>query len=286
MLAAGQVAGFLTSASWMPFEVARRIKKLPYDARMSQTHGISIGKDQVRKRYADWARGEHRREWHVLQIVHTARPDLVPAPLDMDLGADPPWIMMSRLPGVPMGGVLAAEQLDALGVALLALWSVPVADLPLRRFAPDEAWQVMTQRFAVAERPGGLAGSAFDRALAFLAGPPLPVSAGSVVGHGDPNLANYLWDAGAVRIVDFEDAGRSDVAYELATLIEHLGARETGWDGFLAGFDVDPVRLWWSRTLVACQWLLMLLPGGVAAGRNPPATLDRQAARLLTLLDG
>jgi len=43
-------------------------------------------------------------------------------------------------------------------------------------------------------------------------------------------LANYLWDGHRIRIVDFEDAGRSDVAYELASLVEHLSARDTEWD--------------------------------------------------------
>jgi aminoglycoside phosphotransferase (APT) family kinase protein len=239
----------------------------------------------VHKRYADWARGEHEREWHVLRIVHAARPGLVPAPLAADLGATPPWIAMSRLPGTPLGGSLSGEQIAALGAALRALWSVPVADLPLRRFAPAEAWDIISRRFDAADRPGGIAGIAFDRAIAFLSGPRLPAGPASIVGHGDPNLANYLWDHGAVRIVDFEDAGRSDIAYELATLVEHVGARDTGWDAFLAGFDVDPARLRSSRALVASQWLLMLLPGGAAAGRNPPEVLDRQAERLLALLD-
>jgi len=36
-----------------------------------------------------------------------------------------------------------------------------------------------------------------------------------VVAHGDPNLANYLWDGTRVRIVDFEDAGRGDRTVEL-----------------------------------------------------------------------
>jgi len=47
---------------------------------------------------------------------------------------------------------------------------------------------------------------------------------GAVLGQGDGNLANFLWDGGQVRIVDFEDSGPSDRAFELAVLVEHLSA--------------------------------------------------------------
>jgi hypothetical protein len=33
----------------------------------------------------------------------------------------------------------------------------------------------------------------------------------------------------------------------------------------------------------AAHWLLLLLPGGPAARRNPPGTLEAQAERILTL---
>jgi hypothetical protein len=35
----------------------------------------------------------------------------------------------------------------------------------------------------------------------------------------------------------------------------------------------------------ALFWLMLLLPGSPAHHRNPPGTLERQAARLLLLLD-
>jgi aminoglycoside phosphotransferase (APT) family kinase protein len=45
-----------------------------------------------------------------------------------------------------------------------------------------------------------------------------------VLGHGDPNLANFLWDGSQLRLVDFEDSGPGDRAFELALLTEHLSA--------------------------------------------------------------
>ena len=46
----------------------------------------------------------------------------------------------------------------------------------------------------------------------------------AVLGHGDPCLANYLWDGDRIRLIDFEDCGPSDRAFELAILTEHISA--------------------------------------------------------------
>ena len=169
------------------------------------------------------------------------------------------------------------------------MWSVPADSLPPRRFDPASALSVIGDRFASSARPAGVAGEAFDAAVAFLASSALssalsPDGGPAIVGHGDPNLANYLWDGLRVRVVDFEDAGRSDVAYELATLVEHLSARAVDAAAFCARFDVDAGRLRAARALWAAFWLHLLLPGGPAARRNPPGTLDAQARRLLDLL--
>jgi thiamine kinase-like enzyme len=40
--------------------------------------------------------------------------------------------------------------------------------------------------------------------------------AAKVFGNADGNLANFLWDGARCRIVDFEDSGVSDPAYEAA----------------------------------------------------------------------
>jgi Phosphotransferase enzyme family len=254
---------------------------------MTYTHVLVASKDSLVKRYSSWGRGEHRREWAVLTVLHEHLSGLVPAPLQADLDATPPQICMSRVPGAPLRGPLTPVQLDALEVALRAMWSVPPGDLPPRRFFPAEAWQVGRTCFARTRRPDGIAGAAFDAAVEFLRGPVMAQGSRHVVGHSDPNLSNYLWDGHVVRIVDFEDAGRSDEAYELATLVEHLAARtadDATWDSFLERFDVDAARLLAGRRLTAVLWLQMLMPGGVAASRNPPGTLERQAERVLDLL--
>ena len=49
--------------------------------------------------------------------------------------------------------------------------------------------------------------------------------------------------------------------------------------------DVDFSLLATVRRRFAIYWLAHLLPGGRAADRNPPGTLERQAARVLDLLN-
>jgi hypothetical protein len=253
---------------------------------MPHTHDLVLTDGVLVKRYTSWERGEHRREWTVLNFLHRHISHLVPQPIDCDLEADPPWMSMTELPGRPLEGKLTPAQLDGLERALRAMWAVPAHPLPPRRYATAEAYAIGKAWFTAAQRPQGIAGQAYDAVLAFLDEPALPEPDEVICGHSDPNLANYLWDGQVVRIVDFEDAGRSEVAYELATLIEHLGARDTDWTGFVSGFDVEAQRLRQGRILSGLLWLNLLLPGNPAHKRNPPGTLEAQARRLLDLIAG
>jgi hypothetical protein len=284
------------------------------------THQVSVdpGRRVVIKRFVQAQRDEADREWRALTLLSEHAPGLAPEPILADLAGKPPVIEMSLLPGDPLGGrPLTAEQELALVRALGQLWqSVPVARVvPLPGEAGNEAQLVSVVRqlaveaydtgddplvraahsaglswlaWAVGETgrlvgqdsytdPGGLGGTGWPGLSA-------------VFGHGDANLANFLWDGERVRIVDFEDSGISDRAFELAGLVEHISAwSESGVDGstFVRAFDLtaaERARLADCRRLAALAWLLFLRPGGDAVLRNPPGTLRRQAERLLALL--
>lgn len=232
--------------------------------------------DVLTKRYRSWSRGEPQREWSALNVLAAAAPDLVPRPLDAGLDAEPPFVRMSIVPGTPLGGALSKPELAALETALRELWSVPGDGL-----RPIDA--AALRDLVVARRPAasGLVAEALDAALAW---PRLPASVDGVVGHGDPNLSNYLWDGMKVRIVDFEDAGLSSVEFELANLVEHISSQDTEWDEFVDRFQVDEPRFRAARVLFASFWLTLLMPGGPSADRNPPGTAESQATRLLSLV--
>jgi thiamine kinase-like enzyme len=111
-----------------------------------------------------------------------------------------------------------------------------------------------------------------------------------VLGQGDGNVANFLWDGERCRLVDFEDGGLSDQAFEIADLVEHLSV----WlrsvlvtEDLLRLLAPDPdaaVRVRQARRVLAFYWLNMLLPGKLAHRRNPPDSCERQARRLLQLM--
>jgi hypothetical protein len=246
------------------------------------THTLTFDGPLLVKRYMSWARGEHRREWSVLQLVHRHRPDLAPTPVSADLDAVPPTVTMTVVPGTPLTEHPSPDQLDALTAAITALWTVP---------RPDEAQRDdlhLARRLVDAPRPtDGVAGAAHDAAVAWWRGPDpdrlRTPPADPVLGHRDPNLANYLWDGRRIRIVDFEDAGVSDRANEVALLVEHLSTRRLDSEAVAARFDVDPARLRAARRLWAAFWLWLVLSGGPSP-RSREIT-DAQARRLLRLMD-
>jgi Ser/Thr protein kinase RdoA (MazF antagonist) len=267
------------------------------------THLVDIGEDEVVKRFRSWDRGEHLREWQALTLLASYAPDLAPAPLSADLTSVPPQVRMSRVPGLPLGG-LPLDRLPPDGQAvtpghLAAAISRLHAAVPrdvvagLRPQPWLEVGVVSRMWSIVAESPAAdgdaPARAAFDAGMRWLgrAADPQPEPHSVVFGQGDGNLANYLWDGERVRLVDFEDSGRSDRAYELAAFAEHLSvwhdARiETG--ALLGRFELtraERERVLFLRRAFTFYWLLKLLN----QRENRPDTLHRQAGRLLAVLD-
>jgi len=263
------------------------------------THVVDIGEDEVVKRFRSWDRGEHLREWQALTLLASYAPDLAPAPRSANLTSVPPQVRMSRVPGLPMDRLLAGQtvtpgHLDAVAAAISRLHAaVPrhvVAGLRPQPWL--EAGVVGRMRSVVAGSPaadgGAPARAAFDAGMRWLgrAADPQPEPHSVVFGQGDGNLANYLWDGERVRLVDFEDSGRSDRAYELAAFAEHLSVWhdagiETG--ALLGRFELagaERLRVLFFRRCFALYWLVKLL------GRQDDrrGTLHGQAARLLGIL--
>jgi len=278
------------------------------------THEVSVDADRqiVTKRFRGSGRGEPAREWRALRLLAEHAPGLAATPIRADLTGSPPVIEMSLLPGDPIGGQpLTTAQEAAIARVIGQLWqAVPVGRVaPLPDESAGLAQVVLARRVlelaardqepdddAVVRRArsAGLDWMAWgvDSNSLLAAADPHARHAGlpRVFGHGDANLANFLWDGDLIRLVDFEDSGVSDRAFELAVLVEHLSAWcDAGLAGerFISAFDLsinERARLADWRRVAALYWLLRLRPGGGSEQDNPPGTLRRQAERLLALL--
>lgn len=261
-------------------------------------HAIETRGVRVVKRFSYTDLGQPAREWRALTLLADHAPGLAPDPIAFCPDATPPAVAMSRVEGTPLrGGHVTPDQTAALAAAVSLLWdSVPA---PLLAQLPDRCWP---QPEVVGEVEGWCAqplpadtdavvaqaraeGLRWLRQAEFLATSP------PVLGTGDGNLSNFLWDGSRVRVVDFEYSGRSDRAFELAEVTEHVAAWvDTEFDvvRFLAHFDLQPAeagRLLQCRRLAAFEWLHILsLQVDAKLTINPPGTLERQAARLLALL--
>lgn len=264
------------------------------------THAIEMNGDRVVKRFTRAHGGRAEREWRALTLLAAHAPGLAPEPREADLTAAEPVVVMSRLAGVPLRGTaVGSKQLAALAEAVTTLHEAVPADM-VRRVPVRPGRQSEIVRLVglwgrtVRPQAVGPVRQAMDAGLAWLARSGLESDASGevpvVFGPGDGNLANYLWDGSRVQVVDFEDSGRSDRAYELAEITEHVGSwveHPLDVPQFLDHFDLSPAetaRLRECRRLLALVWLFLLARDDPNRPRNPPGTAERQAGRLLELL--
>lgn len=204
---------------------------------------------------------------------------------------------MSFVPGQPLAGTLTPTQQRAFGDALRRLFAVPVPDgLAERANGPEvmrhnvREWLAEDHDLALCEDPD-LVRSAKDRAVAWLGAVRLPGIVEAVIAIGDGNLDNVLWDGEVCRLIDWEEYGASDVTYEVADVVEHASSRLTrslDVDALVDHLGLDEsqlARLDRHRGLLACFWLMMLLPGNGGFHRNPAGSTEDQARHVLGLLD-
>ncbi len=265
------------------------------------THDLDIGEHEVVKTFRSWKRGEPDREWEALGMLHETAPGLAPRPVARRSVEGRPAVVMTRLPGEPLGGApLSERQTVAVATAMTRLHTVVPSQrlrtLPPRLWAPAEAVADLREAYAEVPPPGldarvtpAVAAARHwleSEEAALLAEP----AGYDVFAQADGNLANFLWDGAGCRLVDFEDSGVSDRAFEVADLVEHVSVTLTGVvdaDRLVEALDLDGalcLRVRRMRRLFATFWLHRLLPGNPGHRRNPPGSVERQAARTLALL--
>lgn len=264
------------------------------------THDLTLGEHEVVKTFRSWDRDEPGREWSGLGLLHRYAEGLAPEPLARREIDGRPVVVMSRLSGSPLGAEpLSSGQVAAVAGAVTRLHTaVPSAELswlPTRLWGAAEAVEGLREVYAAGVRPLGeceveVAVREAERWLASDEAGRLAVQADQVFAQADGNLANFLWDGQGCRLVDFEDSGVSDRAYEVADLVEHVSVWLSGVmdaEELISQLDLESdqrIRLHRMRRLFATFWLYMLLPGSPAHHRNPPGSVERQAERVLGLM--
>jgi Ser/Thr protein kinase RdoA (MazF antagonist) len=264
------------------------------------THDVALTETTVTKCYRAWGRSEPEREWAALSVLAENAPDLAPRPLDRIEIEGRPAIVMSRLPGTQLGDAhLTAAQVVGVGAAVRRLHEVAADVLPdvlAERVNGPSTFHDSVRRWMEGEceldacSDPVVVETAVAAARSWLAGSSTTSTQQQVLGLADGNLANFMWDGTTRRLLDFEDSGRSDPAYELADHVEHISFRLDGGGDPAAlvaavGLGADDWDRWTAyRRLFACFWLVMLLPGNPGFSRNPPGSAEAQALYLLDLL--
>ncbi|WP_149263398.1 aminoglycoside phosphotransferase family protein [Actinomadura sp. K4S16] len=266
---------------------------------LASTHDVQIHPRVVVKTYRPGSRDAAKREWRALTLLADYAPGLAPSPITAELATEPARVTMTRLAGTPLTPPVTTAQVEAMADAIKAMQQAIPRDLlttlPPRAGSPAEMLTDLRLAFPMLPMPTSdrMIEEAFDEASAWIRRPALDAFAAEehepVLGTGDGNLANYLWNGQTVGIVDFEHSGRSDQLYELAETVEHISlAAPDVIDAtqILDHFGLSPTqaaRLQESRRLLATFWLVAILRR-TPPQEAPPELLKHQATRVLTLL--
>ncbi|PRX68092.1 Ser/Thr protein kinase RdoA (MazF antagonist) [Nonomuraea fuscirosea] len=256
-------------------------------ADLQHTHELVYDGDRVSKRYVDGKPGAAEREWRALTLLAEHAPGLAPEPIAYEDGV----VIMSRIGGASLRGLPARDVHVAAMAATLAELHAAVPervlrDVPVRPWQREALVDWVLRRCAAWQPREPPADRAVKEGLRWLESwSPGESGVRPAFGAGDGNLANFLWDGVRVRVVDFEDSGRSDVAWELAELAEHVSMWVDGEVEIARRFELSPQeerRLRECRRVHALTWLFLL---SHESPRNPPGTFERQVERALAILE-
>jgi Ser/Thr protein kinase RdoA (MazF antagonist) len=236
------------------------------------------------------------REWLALTLLAACCPGTAPVPLWTDPRPPQPAVGMTVVPGRPcQAGAEPASVARAVVATMLEFAQLPLlgqlAAMP-RAKRPEHYVRSLTGKWA-----SDLGSSTRDSLTCDLLrllghwrnGPDadiLAAPAARVFSHGDGNLDNWLWDGRQLRCIDFEFAGWSDTAFDLADLVEHVSARavsDTAWDSAVADASLRGTELRRheaARRTCALRWLAALW----RQQENRPGEFETQLSRTRNLL--
>lgn len=220
------------------------------------------------KLYITDERQRAEREWAALTLLAEQNNTIAPQTRWRAMANGSAAIIMEWVPGVDLRTHTPGRvELAALAVTLQQVYAITpttahfpfvVVGTPASLIKRTAAW---AERVSPSTDPLLVAARALiGRWLAGDDGDYLREGVPAVFGRGDPSLANCLWDGTRVRCIDWEYAGWSDLALELADLLEGPWSNtitNAAWQGFLAHFDLHNLypRFMAARRLLRCFWL-------------------------------
>lgn len=212
------------------------------------------------------------REWRALNLLTELRPGLAPAPLYFEAHPVQPAVVMGLVPGMSLrDGPITPLQLEALAGTLQSVAEITPKAVDYPDTVIGTSTMVMRRLEGWVEREDIRASDTLQHARlaiqrwlvsddrTLLERMPL-----TNFSRGDSNLANALWDGERVRFVDLEYAGWSDLAYDLADIMEGIWARDVPddtWLHFVEGFDLSSsamARFDAARRMWALHWIVIL----------------------------
>ncbi|MFE7497563.1 aminoglycoside phosphotransferase family protein [Streptomyces albidoflavus] len=269
------------------------------------THDVTFQRNRVVKRFRSARHGEPIREWRALQLLKRYAPDLAPGPISAELDKVPSTVMMTRLPGRALAGAPTTEEEASLiiGAVLRLHAAVPTHQVADIEYSISHARIEIPklQRWAKRAKVPGTACMNASKDLQVICALHLVLSwlrtseperlmnedGLLCFGQSDPNMRNFIRDGDVMRIVDFEDSGRTDTATELADLVEHITMRDTPegvWAAALAAHAPPAFseRFLMARRMKASYWFLRSLAKADSPGAY--AEQHRCAARVHALM--
>lgn len=237
-------------------------------------------------------------EWEALLALSGS--GIAPEPLHFGVG-DPSVVVMTRAAGSFLpADVLRSDHAQAIGsVHRLVHGTALQSPRPLVHSGVRAAAAVLVPEHSsggspITENAPAVVSDAWRAARRWMAAHDtdrLLASEELRFSRGDPNLSNYMWSAGALMLIDWEDCGYNDVVLELADMAEHASTRCLGegfWIDLADATELTPAecaRLPDARRLMACFWLV-LIESRHREGLPTTVTLEDQAARTLATLEG
>ena len=267
-----------------------------FEVLRSSHHVFGVGA-RVVKLFRPHDRHEPEREWEGLAIAFGL--GIGPRPILFDPVGELPAVVMTRVAGLPRAAaLLSPDDIAAIGRAHVAIHAAPRSpSTPLAINHPARIrarTRAALQSHLIPQAAPEIVQLAWARGGAWLASPDatsLDEPPRLAFCRGDPNLANYLFDGDDLRLVDFEDCGVNDPAFELADMAEHLNSRavpETAWELLQDVFELAPpdrTRFRLGRRLAALFWLTILVLREASARARGPETAEEQAGRVVELLE-